>query len=64
MTTWRLHWGPRELGQYSVICCFSFVICMLNLFVVFLFLCRYNARFFCHPYLHSNNVGVVLCFEL
>ena len=36
----------RELGQYRVICCLSFVICMLSLSVVILFSCRYNARFF------------------
>ena len=46
MTAWRLRWGFRELGQYLVICCLSFVIYMLNLFIVILFLCRYNTRFF------------------
>ena len=46
MTVWRLHWGFRELGQYLVIYCLSFVIGMLNLFIVILFLCRYDAHFF------------------
>ena len=36
----------KELGQYLVICCLSFVICILNLFVAILFLCCYNAFFF------------------
>ena len=66
MTAWRLHWGFRELGQYRVICCLSFVIRMLSLSVVILFSCRYNARFLfiLHPYLHSNNVVFILYAEL
>ena len=68
MTAWRLHWGLRELSQYRVICCMSFVICMLSLSVVILFSCRYNARFFFififHPYLHFNNFDFILCVEL
>ena len=31
MTAWRLHWGIRELGQYRVICCLSYLFRMLNL---------------------------------
>ena len=58
---------PRELGQYLVRYCLSFVICMLSLSVVILFSYRYNARFFLfilHPHLHSNNVVFVSCVEL
>ena len=33
MTAWRLHWGLRELDQYRVICCLSYLFRMLNLSV-------------------------------